>query len=128
MNTSTARPKSRKDIGEWRTFFRWLLLKPYGNDLIAPQTRMWLLLARLVVATMAAAESTAWSYIAYNIANDVMQRAVAGIVGAVVFFIIAAIDTTFLTHDISGKRYEIAPDSEASGRWRSLKRIFSGTS
>jgi hypothetical protein len=87
------------------SLFRRLSLKPYGDELLTRSADFWLFSARLIILTMAAAESLAWGYM-----GALMTRSYpyvgAAVAGLFVFILVWIIDATFMTLDLSRGFYE----------------------
>lgn len=89
-----------------RTFLNNILLKPYGNNLLAPSGSLWVFCARILVFLMAAIEGFTWAYMGtfFGVARLGLWAVI--FTGIVIFLVIWVVDTTLMTLDFSSSFYE----------------------
>ncbi|HEX8153361.1 MAG TPA: DUF4407 domain-containing protein [Thermoanaerobaculia bacterium] len=81
------------------TLRKLLTLKPYGNEMLDGMAAIWLVLARVNIASIALCDAVAWGYFAYTTTRGAVAYTSAAIAGLIVFLLVASVDAMFVMHD-----------------------------
>ncbi|MEM7156255.1 MAG: DUF4407 domain-containing protein [Myxococcota bacterium] len=128
-------PSASKRPGELRHLFRALFLRPYGDNLLTPAARIWLIVMLTLVATLATSEGLIWGVLLHDNVSDsnAYRTPIAVIAGIVIAAILWWIDSTLAGLNFARSPFteqRVTPSEEAPSYKRFaeliLNRKFAG--